>query len=175
MLQRLPFLLALFVIVWIPAHAQQMDVDNSCTGSTPVAATFSFLIPAPIGGISSECFSTTTIAFQTLDFLFEAPPGPPLLTCASTFFGVCSINETAGMTDVHYEKGSDSGIPISTDFNVKLQGFTTGEQINAVANTPEPEMTLPIGFLLLSAAAISVWRRVRQQSMRDRIESSSAC
>ena len=161
----------LLLLFWIPAHAGSVEVDNSCTGTPPVGASFDFLVASPPLGseTSSQCFITTTIAFQTLDFFFAAPPAPGDLTsCTSTFFSICSITETGGITDVRFVQGTDTGVPTATDFNVKLQGFTPRQQINAVANVPEPDPAWTIGLSLVAAAVVTTWRSVRLQLTRDR-------
>jgi hypothetical protein len=182
MLSRSLFVFGLLLRIWIPAQADSvavMDVGGlepaQCTnGITPVGTSFDFFVAAPTDDSSMQCFATTTTAFQTLDFFFAAPPTPHDITsCTSTFFSICSITETEGITDVHFDPGTDSGIPTDTVFDVELldlQKFTVGQQINAVANVPEPAPAWTIGLSLVAAAVVKVWRRARLQQMRDRTE-----
>jgi hypothetical protein len=173
MFSRSLFVFGLLLRFWIPAQAASLEVVMDCPGTPPVGTSFVFLVAPPLPGtdISCQSFVTTTTAFQTLDFFFAAPPAPSDLTfCTSTFLAICSITETGGITDVHFAQGKDSGIPTDTEFAVALQGFTTGQQINALANVPEPDPAWTVGLSLVAAAVVNVWRRARLQSMRDRTE-----
>jgi hypothetical protein len=172
MLSRSLFVFGLLLRFWIPAHASSAAVMD-CTGTTPVGTSFDFLVapPPPGSDISSQCFATTTTAFRALDFFFAAPPtASDLTSCASTFFAICSITEAGSITDVHFAQGTNSGIPTATDFDVVLQGFTTGQQINAVANVPEPVPVCTVGLSLVAAAVVTFWRRALMAVMRDRPE-----
>jgi len=177
MLSRSLFVFGLLLRFWLPAHASAstaavMD-STGCAVSPPVLTHFQFPVapptPGPASNISMQCFATTTTAFQTLDFFFAAPPVPSdFASCTSTFFAICSITEAGGITDVHFAQGTNIGIPTDTVFNVELQGFTTGQLIDAVANAPEPDLAWTVGLSLVAAGVVNVWRRARLQSMRDR-------
>lgn len=177
MLSRSLFVFGLLLRFWIPAHATAavavMDPTGCPATHLPVVTMFHFPVapPTPGSDISSQCFVTTTTAFETLDFFFPAPPtASDISSCTSTFFAICNITESGGITDVHFALGTDSGIPTDTDFEVALQGFTTGQQIDALANIPEPVPALTVGLSLIAAAAVRVWRRAPLRLMRGRKE-----
>jgi hypothetical protein len=144
----------------VPMKAASIGVDESCGGTPPVGLVFDFPVPASAGGISAVCFTPTT-GFFALDFDFSAPPAAIDLTCSSTVFATCLTSQTGNTTEVSFLGGP--GIPDGVDFRVALAGFTVGQTIDAVADSPEPA-TLPLcGLIAISVLAISVVRRATLQ------------
>jgi hypothetical protein len=165
---KLHFGLALLLILCGSLHAASVTVDDSCTGTPIVGSNFSFLLPAPVSGTSSTCLQAS-FQFQTLDLYFAAPPfATDINPCSSNLFSVCTISQNAGTTDVHFAAGSDPGVAAGMDFNVKLQGFTTGQQINGVANLPEPGAFRLVAFGIMAAALFKIAPKLKRCAARPR-------
>ena len=148
-----------------PLRASSIAVDDNCGGTPSVGTSFSFTVPSPVSGISTECLDPTVI-FDTLELVFSAPPVAVDTTCSSTIFTDCSVVEEGNQTEVTFEGGS--GLPVGVDFRIALGGFTAGQTITGVANVPEPS-TFQLTALMFAAAAICVLRRARWPKRLDRI------
>jgi hypothetical protein len=158
MLDRTVVGFALLLVSAIPARAATIILDDACGGTPQVGSTFSFVVPTPVSGTSNVCL-TPTVPFVTLHVFFSAPPSASDTTCSSSIFVTCSISQTGGITDVSFRGGP--GLQAGVDFHIALQGFTTGQTINGVANVPEPATfftALPVVLL-----AINALRRARRQ------------
>src|SRR5262249_37291125 len=133
---------------------------------------FNFYVSPPMtGGTSCQSFATTTTAFETLDFFFAPPPAAGDITsCTRTFFAICSITEAGDITDVHFAHETASGIPTNTVFTLALQEFSTGQEINAIANVPDPDPDWTVGLAVVTALAVTAWRLAPLQLMSDRKE-----
>jgi hypothetical protein len=161
----LAFVLAL--ILCGSLHASNVGLDDSCTGTPLVGPTFTFLVPAPVSGTSSEC-QQASVQFRTLDLFFDAPPAAVDITsCTSNLFAVCTVSQSGGITDVHFAAGSLQGVAAGMDFNIKLEGFTTGQQINGAANAPEPGVLGLVAFGILAAIfSLTIRECFRRSSFR---------
>jgi hypothetical protein len=158
-------LFGLIALSMIPLPAEAATVmtmgEGSECGMPPVP--FGTLPQIPgASGSALGCFISTAPIFR-LDLTFSAPPDPGGVSCGGAFFALCSVTETAGITDVSFTGAP--GIPGSTLFEVVLTGFTPGKVVTGTANAPAapgvPEpATGPTILLTILAVAISmVWRR----------------
>ena len=166
MMARMAVIFALLLISLIPLKADFIGLDEMCGGTPSVGPSFSFVVPTPVEGTSSLCL-TPAVPFASLTFVFVAPPTVPV-TCGSAVFSSCSVNETGNIDDVSFQGGA--GIPVGVDFRIVLQGFATGQTINAQANVPEPDTLL---LAALAALAISFAGRARLRRTRGKLESDA--
>lgn len=154
----------------LPLAAASVRVDTSCSGTPTVGDIFTFTVPAPMMSSTTAIFCAKPAdSFETLSLSFTAPPGASALSCSADWFAACSISESAGVVMVDFFGGG--GIPAGMDFSLEFQGFTTGQNIAAVANAPEPRA---LGLLLLCALSAAIARSWAIRRWRRGIRLSAA-
>ena len=149
----------------VPLRASAIAVDDSCGGTPLVGISFSFIVSPSAAGASTECLDPT-VGFNTLKLIFPAPPTAADTTCSSTIFTDCFITEEGDQTEVIFEGGS--GLPVGVDFRISLVGFTAGETITGLANTPEPATFQLTALIFMGTAIICALRRARLPKNSDR-------
>ena len=148
-----------------PLSASAIAVDDNCGGTPQVGTSFSFVVSPSAAGASIECLDPTVV-FNTLELIFPAPPTAADTTCSSTIFTDCSVAEEGDQTEVIFEGGS--GLPVGVDFRISLVGFTVGETIAGLANTPEPSTFQLAALIIVGAAITCVLRRAKPLKTPDR-------
>ena len=162
---------ALLLIAAAPsAHSATVEAEASSGGSLGDCDVISgsgldvFLLVHPV-----QChFGSFPVQVFRLDLIFDAPPNvADFINCdGSPFFAVCGARTPSpGVTDFFLSTPSPSvapGIPANQSIDLVLGGFAQGQEIEVVANAPEPP-GFPLALVGL-LAIISSWRSKRAQS-----------
>ncbi|MBV9268949.1 MAG: hypothetical protein JO061_22455 [Acidobacteriaceae bacterium] len=154
----------LMMVSCISVNGAGIGVIRGCGGTPAVGTTFSFEVPAPVGGVSEVCLDPT-VPFVSLDLSFPASDAAPPITCDSTIFSTCLISQRGNTDDVMFEGGA--GLPAGVDFEISLQGFAAGQSINGAANAPEPGTLRLLGIMISGVFAINALRRATRRAKRD--------
>ena len=157
-----------------PAQAAAVGTDASGGGGGQDCAIVSFPNPDEALLLATSLCKFPGFAVQVLrlDLIFDAPPfAADITSCVSDFFPDCgAFTRSPGVTDVFFSTPNPSvspGIPAGTPFLLNLDGFTPRQEIELVANAPEPPPATPLAVIAILAIIVS-WRSRRAQSRDTR-------
>ena len=167
---------ALLLITAAPsAYSATVEADASLGGSPQECITSGSGLDVFLSVRASVCvFPSFPVQVFRLDFIFDAPPNVADFTdCfADPFFADCGAGTPSpGVTDFFLSTPSPGvapGIPANESFRLGFDGFAQFQEIEVVANAPEPPPAFPLALAGILAIIISSWRSKRAQSRGTR-------